>query len=278
MQLRRIPYLSHAILIAMTVFMLYPIAWMVASSFKESSTVFVDAASLIPNQWNFDNYINGWKGVAGVTFTTFFANTFLVVGIATVGSVLSSAVIAYGFSRIRFRGRNIWFVCMMLTMLLPYEIVMVPQYILFNQFGWINTYLPLIVPTFFGTPFFVFLMMQFIRSIPYDLDEAAEIDGCNKFMTFVRIIMPLILPAMMTCVIFSFYWRWDDFLAPLLYLNKVSLYTVSLAIKMFSDPDNVTDWGTLFAMSTLSLIPVIVVFFVFQRYIVEGIHTSGLKG
>lgn len=278
MRLRRTPVVSHAILIALTVSMLYPVAWMVASSFKESASVFVDAASLIPNQWNFDNYVNGWKGVAGVTFTTFFANTFFVVCLSTVGSVLSSAVIAFGFSRIRFRGRNVWFVCMMLTMLLPYEIVMVPQYVLFNQFGWINTYLPLIIPTFFGTPFFVFLMMQFIRSIPYDLDEAAEIDGCNKFMTFIRIIMPLILPAMMTCVIFSFYWRWDDFLAPLLYLNKVSLYTVSLAIKMFSDPDNVTDWGALFAMSTLSLIPVCLAFFAFQRYIVEGIHTSGLKG
>jgi len=278
MKLRRIPVLSHAVLIALTASMLYPVVWMVASSFKESSSVFVDAASLIPNQWNFDNYIKGWKGVAGVTFTTFFANTFLIVGISTVGSVLSSAVIAFGFSRIRFRGRNLWFVCMMLTMLLPYEIVMVPQYIVFNQFGWINTYLPLIIPTFFGTPFFVFLMMQFIRTIPYDLDEAAEIDGCNKFMTFLRIILPLILPAMMTCVIFSFYWRWDDFLAPLLYLNKVSLYTVSLAIKMFSDPDNVTDWGALFAMSTLSLIPVCAMFFAFQRYIVEGIHTSGLKG
>jgi len=138
--------------------------------------------------------------------------------------------------------------------------------------------MPLIVPTFFGVPFFVFLMMQFIRSLPKELDEAAAIDGCSRFMIFSRIIVPLIVPAMMTCVIFSFYWRWDDFLGPLLYLNKVSMYPISLALKQFSDPDNVTNWGALFAMSTVSLIPVFAVFLFFQRYITEGIGSSGLKG
>ena len=146
-----------------------------------------------------------------------------------------------------------------------------------QPFGWINTYLPLI---FRRSSAAVLRLpdMQFIRSIPYDLDEAAKIDGCSRFTTFVRINLPLVLPAMMTSVIFSFYWRWDDFLAPLLYLNSLSLYTLSLAIKMFADPEAVTNWGNLFAMSVLSLLPVVVVFFIFQKYIVEGISTSGLKG
>lgn len=154
---------------------------------------------------------------------------------------------------------------------------MIPQYVMFNSFGWVNTYLPLIMPTFFGLPFFVFLIMQFIRTIPYDLDEAARIDGCNQFMIFYRIIVPLIVPAIMTSMIFSFYWRWDDFMAPLIYLQNPSKYTLALALKMFSDPEAVTNWGNMFAMSVLSLLPVTIIFFMFQRYIVEGISTSGLK-
>ena len=161
--------------------------------------------------------------------------------------------------------------------MLPFEVIMIPQYVMFNSFGWVNTYLPLIMPTFFGVPFFVFLIMQFIRTIPYDLDEAARIDGCNQFMIFYRIIVPLIVPAIMTSMIFSFYWRWDDFMAPLIYLQNPSKYTLALALKMFSDPEAVTNWGNMFAMSVLSLLPVTIIFFMFQRYIVEGISTSGLK-
>ncbi|MEF2245448.1 carbohydrate ABC transporter permease [Paenibacillus sp. IITD108] len=258
--------------------MLYPLIWMISSSLKESSQVFVEAQSLIPKGWHFENYVNGWKGFGGITFTTFFSNTFFVVIVSTIGSIISSTLIAYGFARIRFAWRNVWFVCMLLTMMLPFEVIMIPQYIMFNWFGWINTYYPLILPTFFGVPFFVFLTMQFIRSIPYELDEAARIDGCNRFEIFYRITIPLIVPALMTCAIFSFYWRWDDFMGPLLYLSSPTKYTLALALKMFSDPEAVTDWGALFAMSTLSLLPVTIIFFSFQRYIVEGISTSGLKG
>jgi len=266
------------ILVVLTFAMLYPLLWMVAGSFKDNSTIFTTAHSLIPNKWDFENYRIGWKGFAGISFATFFKNSLFVTIISTIGSVISSTLIAYGFARVKFAGRNLWFVCMMITMMLPYEIIMVPQYIMFNWAGWVNTYLPLIVPTFFGTPFFVFLIMQFIRSIPYELDEAAKIDGCSKFKLFTHITVPLIVPAMMTSVIFSFYWRWDDFMGPLLYLNNPRLYTVSLGLKMFSDPDSITNWSALFAMSTLSVVPVFIIFFMFQRYIVEGISTSGLKG
>nr|WP_233275806.1 carbohydrate ABC transporter permease [Salibacterium aidingense] len=258
--------------------MLYPLIWMLASSLKESSNVFVDAHSLIPSAWEFSNYVDGWKGFAGISFTTFYKNTFIIVGITTIGSIIFSAVAAYGFARINFTGRKMWFALMLMTMMLPFEMVMIPQYIMFNWFELIDTYLPLILPTFFGYPFFIFLMIQFIRTIPKELDQAARIDGCNTISIFFRIIVPLIVPAMMTSTIFSFYWRWDDFMAPLIYLQSPEKYPVSLALKLFSDPEAVTNWGALFAMTTLSLLPIMIIFFIFQRYIVDGISTSGLKG
>lgn len=269
--------IQHILMITFTLIMIYPLLWMVSSSFKESSTVFVDAHNLIPKEFKISNYLDGWEGFAGISFTTFFRNSFVITIIATFGSVVTSTIIAYGFSRIRFIGRRLWFVCMMLTLMLPFEMVMIPQYIMFNKFGWIDTYLPLILPTFFGTPFFIFLIMQFIHTIPRELDDAAKIDGCSNFGIFWRIIVPLIVPAMMTSAIFSFYWRWDDFMSPLIYLSTPEKYPVSLALKLFADPDSVTNWGAMFAMSTLSLVPIFVIFFIFQRYIVEGISTSGLK-
>ncbi len=269
--------IQHTIMIIFTLIMIYPLVWMFSSSLKESSSVFVDAHSLIPDGLHFENYILGWKGFGGISFSTFFINSAIISIIATIGSIASSAVIAYGFARIKFAGKTIWFVCMMLTMMLPFEMVMIPQYIMFNKFGWIDTYLPLILPTFFGIPFFIFLIMQFIRTIPMELDEAAKIDGCNNFSIFFRIIVPLIVPAMMTSAIFSFYWRWDDFMGPLIYLSTPEKYPVSLALKLFSDPNSVTNWGAMFAMSSLSIVPIFIIFFFFQRYIVDGISTSGLK-
>ncbi|GGC83999.1 putative ABC transporter permease protein YesQ [Thalassobacillus devorans] len=270
--------IQHVLMITFALIMIYPLVWMVSSSLKESSSVFVDAHSLIPKEFHFDNYVAGWKGFGGITFGTFFWNSTIISVLATVGSIISSTVIAYGFARIKFAGKKIWFVSMMLTMMLPFEMVMIPQYIMFNTFGWLDTYLPLILPTFFGIPFFIFLIMQFIKTIPKELDEAAKIDGCNNFQIFYRIIVPLVVPAMMTSAIFSFYWRWDDFMGPLIYLSTPEKYPVSLALKLFSDPNSVTNWGAMFAMSTLSILPIFIIFFFFQRYIVDGISSSGLKG
>lgn len=270
--------IQHVLLMAFTAIMIYPLLWMVGSSFKESANVFVNAHQLFPEEWNFSNYAQGWEGFGGISFATFYKNTFIIVTIATIGSILSSTIIAYGFARINFKFKKTWFAVMMMTMMLPFEMIMIPQYVMFNWFGWIDTYLPLILPTFFGIPFFIFLIIQFIRTIPKELDQAARIDGCNTFSIFTRIIVPLVVPAMMTAAIFSFYWRWDDFMAPLLYIQSPEKYPVSLALKLFSDPEAVTNWGAMFAMTTLSLLPIMVIFFIFQRYIVEGISTSGLKG
>ena len=258
--------------------MIYPLIWMVMSSFKENNEIFSDASSLIPSYFKFENYSNGWAGFAGISFSVLFRNSFIISIIGTIGAVFSSAVVAFGFARTRFRSRAFWFVCMLITMMLPFQIIMIPQYIIFNQLGWVGTFLPLIVPSYFGGAFFIFLIVQFIYGIPRDLDEAAKIDGCSYYGIFARIILPLIVPALVTCAIFSFMWKWDDFLGSLLYLNKPSTYPVSLALKMFADPTSISDWGAMFAMATLSVVPIFVIFIFFQKYLVEGISTEGLKG
>ena len=270
--------LYHVVCLLLCVVMLYPLLWMVFSSFKETSAVFTTAATLFPERWTVDNYINGWRGFLGTSFGTFFKNSLFVTVVATIGAVFSSVIIAFGFARLKFRGSKLWFACMMLAMMLPFQVLMVPQYLLYNKLGWVGTYLPLIVPFFFGQGFFIFLDVQFIQGIPRELDEAARIDGCSTWGLFLRIILPLVVPALVTSGVFSFIWRWEDFLAPLLYLNRVPSYTMAIALKMFSDPTAQSDWGAMFAMSTLSLVPAFLIFAMFQKYLVEGIATSGLKG
>lgn len=190
----------------------------------------------------------------------------------------ASAVVAYGFARVKFTGRNFWFALMLLTLMLPVQVQIIPQYIMFSELDWINTFYPLLLPRLGGQAFFIFMIIQFIRGIPTELDEAALIDGCGKGGIFFRIILPQLKPALVTAAIFSFYWTWEDFLTPLLYLTEPRLFTVSLALRAFSDLSGQTDWGAIFAMSSLSLVPVFVIFVLFQRYLVEGIATTGIKG
>lgn len=270
--------LFHIVCLLFAVTALYPIFWMISSSLKESSQVFIDAASLIPEGFHIENYINGWNGFGGVTFGTFFMNTLIVVGFNVFGTVLACPLIAYGFARLSFVGKKFWFGTIMISLMLPGQIILIPQYIMFNAIGWVDTWLPLIVPSYFGSAFFVFQHIQFIRSIPTALDEAATIDGCGKFRIYKDIILPLIKPSIITSVIFSFYWGWDNFFGSLVYLNTPQKFTMSIALRLFSDPSGLTDWGAMFAMGMLSVIPPIAIFFVFQRYIVEGISTQGLKG
>ncbi len=274
--IHRINY--HILVIVFGSVMIYPLIWMLMSSFKETNTIFRNVSKLIPDKFIVENYINGWKGFGGVSFGTFFKNSFIVTITATVGAVFSSSIVAYGFSRFQFKFGKPLFVCMLLSMMLPYQIVMVPQYIMFNKLGWSGTYLPLTVPYFFGQGFFIFLIMQFIDRIPRELDEAAKIDGCSYYAIFSKIILPLISPACITSAIFSFMWRWDDFLGSLLYLNKPTLYTISYALKLFCDPSSTSDYGAMFAMAVLSILPIMVLFIAFQKYLVDGISTSGLKG
>lgn len=258
--------------------MIYPVLWMITGSLKNNTEILNSSLTLIPPNWRWDNYATGWKGFAGIGFGTFFKNSFIIACISTFGTVISSACVAYGFSRIKFKGRKIWFSAMIGSMMLPGQILMIPQYILYNKLGLVPSVVPLLLPHFFGQAFFIYQMMQFMVSIPKELDEAATIDGCSRYSIFTRILFPLLKPAIITTIIIQFYWKWDDFMGPLIYLSKPASYTVSIAIKLFADSASTTDYGAMFAMSTLSLLPVFFIFLFFNKYLVTGISTSGLKG
>ncbi len=271
-------FLYHIFVFGFAILLLYPVIWLLMSSFKVSEQIFITADSLLPDPFIFSNYAQGWQGFGGHNFGVFIKNTLVFVVLVVIGTLLSSSLIAYGFARLKFFGRKFWFGVMIFTLLLPGEVIMVPQYIIFSHLGWLNSLKPLVVPAYFGHPFFIFLLVQFIRTIPRELDEAAIIDGCNTFQIYYRIILPLITPALATSAIFTFYWTWDNLLGPLLYLNSPSKYTVSMALNMFLSNETVSNWGAMFAMSIVTLIPVFVIFFIFQKYVVDGISTSGLKG
>lgn len=269
----------HVLVCAFGLVMIYPLVWMVMSSFKDTNTIFTTATSLIPEKFTLQNYVNGWKGFAKVGFGTFFKNSLFISITATIGTVLSSSVVAYGFARCKFPGRKLLFAAMLASMMLPAQVLMIPQYLWYQKLNWVGTNLPLIVPYCFAIQgFFVYMMTNFIEGIPRELDEAAKIDGCSYYTIFTKIIFPLMVPTMITGCIFSFMWRWDDFLSALLYVNKSAKYPVSLALKLFCDPGSSSDYGAMFAMASLSILPSVLIFIFFQRYLVEGISTSGLKG
>ncbi|MDL2302279.1 carbohydrate ABC transporter permease [Lachnospiraceae bacterium OttesenSCG-928-D06] len=269
----------HVLVCSLGFVMIYPLLWMVLSSFKETNTIFATAGELLPRTFVLENYINGWKGFGKVSFGVFFKNSLFISCVATVGTVFSSALVAYGLSRCKFFGRKLLFGAMLVSMMLPAQVLMIPQYLWYQQLGWVGSYLPLIVPYYFAIQgFFIYLMLNFIDGIPKELDEAAKIDGCSRYGFFGRVILPLTVPAMITGVIFSFIWRWDDFLSALLYVNKTEKYPVSLALKLFSDPGSSSDYGAMFAMATLSLLPITLIFIFLQKYLVDGIATTGLKG
>lgn len=265
------------VLLLGAVAMLYPLLWMVSSSFKPEDLIFSDV-NLWPREVTLSNFVTGWAG-PGVSFTHFFTNSFVLSISAVIGNVLSCSLAAYAFARLDFTLRRFWFALMLGSIMLPQQVLTIPQYTLFHELGWINTVLPLIVPRFFAVEaFFVFLMVQFIRNIPRDLDDAARIDGAGPFRIYANIILPLSMPALVTTAIFTFIWTWDDFFSQLLYLSDVQKYTVPLGLRLYLDSTYGSTWGPLLAMSTLSLVPAFVFFLVFQRLLVEGIATSGLKG
>ena len=267
----------HVLVTAASLLMLYPLFWMLSSSFKPNAEIFVTVGNLIPEIFTTENYINGWRGFAGLSFGVYFRNSLIVATLSSLGAVISSAMVGFGLARLHFPGRNAWFVAMIITMMLPGQVMMIPRFVLFNKMGWVGTFLPLTVPAFFGSAFDIFLVMQFIRGIPRDLDEAARIDGCSWYGIFVYILIPMIIPALVTVGILTFINAWGDFMGSLLYLNEPSMYTVAYALKLFSDSAG-TDFGATFAMSVLSLVPILVIFFFFQKQLVEGISTQGLKG
>jgi len=268
----------HLLLASFGIVMIYPILWMFFGSFKPTAEIFSDTG-LWPRTWFPDNYNQGWSGMPRVDFGSFFGNSFVVSLLVVVFNIGSCSIVAYAFARMRFALQGLWFAVMLVTMMLPTQVTLIPQYLLFHELGWTNTYLPLTVPHLFAiSSFFVFLLIQFIRGLPRELDEAATIDGCSAFGIYWRIVMPLCAPAIITTGIFSFIWTWDDFFSQLIYINDIEKYTVPLGLRLFLDGTGGSQWGPMFAMSMLSLIPSFLVFLFAQKHFVQGIATSGLKG
>lgn len=265
----------HLFLIVLSVLMTYPIIWWLGASLKDATEM--NLPTLFPATPIWDNYIQGWQSKSNYTFATFFKNSLVMGILCVIGSVASASICGFGFGRLRFKGRNILFAVLMVTMMLPGQVTIVPQFIYYHKLGLVDSIVPLVLPYCLGGPFFIYLVVQFVRGIPKDLDEAAKIDGASLFTVYSRIIVPLIKPPLVTVAIFTFIWSWDDFFSQVLYLSSVEKFTVSLALRMFMDQFEVK-WGQLFAMSFLSIMPLVIVFMLAQKHFVEGIATTGLKG
>lgn len=264
----------YVLLICMSLVYLVPLYWMVSTSFKLTEDIAKYPPDIIPNPLTFGNYPDA---INRVPFFTFLKNTLTIVAASLVGTLLSCSLVAYGFSRINWKGRDIVFILVLATMMLPYQVTMVPVYLVMKTLGWINTLYPLTVPTFFGSAFNIFLLRQFFMTIPIELSEAAKIDGANEFYIYSRLILPLTRPALTAVAIFTLLNSWNDFLAPLIYLNDESLYTLSLGLQYFRTSFGV-EMGSMMAMATIMTLPIIAIFFFCQRYFIQGITLTGIKG
>ena len=261
------------LMLVFVVVALFPFAWMLSSSFKEEKEMFVFPIQWIPTVFHTENYSTAWNMV---NFGGAMLNSLKISGIITIGQLLTSATAAYAFAKIPFRGRSKVFLGYLATMMVPFQVVMIPQFILFRQLGINNTHLALILPGIFSV-FGVFMLRQFFQGIPDEMIEAARLDGCNEFMILVRIILPLSGAALSSLAIFTFRWQWNDYLAPLIYLNEKKLFPVTIALAQFR-MENMTLYTLIMAGSVISLVPVVVLFLFTQKYLIEGITMSGLKG
>jgi multiple sugar transport system permease protein len=260
--------------------MIYPVLWWFGATLKSNEEMANPGILPITPLWR--NYVDGWFALPKYSFAHFYMNTFELVAILVVVSIISCSLAAFGFARLDFPLRNFWFSIVLVTLMLPSQVTLIPQYSMFKSFGWINTYMPFIVPHALaggiGGSFFIFLLVQFIRGIPKELDESAKMDGCSWFGIYWRIILPLTKPALVTVAIYCFLWNWDDFFGHLLYISTVSKFTVGLALKMFIDGESAVPWGQLLAMSLVSVMPAVCLFFAAQKYFVDGIASGAVKG
>ena len=269
---------KYSFLSAVGLIMIYPMVWLFFSSFKSNNEIF-GSLNLFPGKFIWDSYSNGWKGSGQFGYSVFFMNSFKLVLPTVVFTVLSSIVVAYGFARFNFPFKGPLFGLMISTLMLPNAVIIIPRYLLFKKFGWLDTYLTFSIPAIFACyPFFIFMMVQFFRGIPRELDESARIDGCNVLTILLRILLPLSKPAIVSAAVFQAVWTWEDFFNSLIYINSVRKFTVSLALRMSLDTVASTNWNEVLAMSVVSILPCVLIFFLAQKYFVEGISTTGLKG
>lgn len=258
--------------------LIYPLVWLFFASFKTNDEIF-GSLSLLPNNFSWDAYVNGWKGSGQFGYGVFLTNTFKLVIPTVFFTVVSSSLVAYGFARFNFRFKKPLFALMISTLMLPNTVIIIPRYLQFEKLGWLNSYLPFIVPAIFACyPFFIFMLVQFFRGIPRDLDESAFLDGCGRLRFLVSILLPLSKSALFSVVIFQFIWTWNDFFNSLIYIDSVKKFPLSLGLRMSLDATTSINWNQIIAMSIISIIAPVLLFFFAQKHFVEGIATTGLKG
>lgn len=271
-------FLCYAVLIIVGFMMVYPLIWMVGASFKTNSEIF-SSIGFIPLAPTMNGYIRGFKGYEGMTLLHFMGNTYKFVIPKVILTVVSAVITAYGFARFQFVGKKFSFAVLLSTLFLPQVVLNVPQYILFNQLGWLDSYLPLVIPSMLaGDTYFVYMLIQFLRGVPKELEEAAKIDGCNVMQTLWYVIVPMLKPSIVSCALFQFMWASNDFMGPLIYVNTVAKYPVSIFLRMSMDADVGFEWNRVLAMSLIAIMPSLFVFFAAQNSFVDGIAAGGVKG
>lgn len=268
----------YTVLILVGFVMFYPMLWMVGASFKASNNEIYSTISFLPKSPSFQAYIDGWTAT-GNPYSLYLINTFKIVIPKVAGAVVASVVTAYGFSRFEFPGKTFWFSILLATLFLPQVVLNIPQFLLFRTWGWTNSYLPLVVPAFFGAePYFIFMLVQFMRSVSRELEEAAEIDGCNSLERLVYIVVPMVKPTIVSVALFQFMWAFNDFQGPLIYIDSVKKYPTSLGLRLLTDAETGFEWNKVLALSVITLLPSLIVFFLAQDQFVDGIAAGGVKG
>jgi multiple sugar transport system permease protein len=266
-------WLSHAVLIVVGIGFALPFYWLISTAVKTDREVFAVPPIWIPHEWHWENYL---KSLTYIPFALYTWNTLVICVLNVVGTVLSCSLVAYALSRIRWKGRDFVFYSLIVTMILPPQVTMIPSFAIFKWLHWIGTNLPLIVPSFFGGAFFIFLLRQFFLTIPNELSDAARIDGCSEFAIYWRMILPLSKPALATVGLLTFIGSWNDFLGPLLYLNDDRTYTLALGLQRFQTQHG-AEWSMLMAASTIMVIPIVIIFFFAQKTFIQGITLTGIK-
>jgi oligogalacturonide transport system permease protein len=270
--------IRYALLIVVGLIMLYPLIWLIGASFKTNSEIFGNAG-FIPSEPTLDGYIKGWQTSTPYTFGRFFLNSMWIIIPKVIGTAISCTLVAYGFARFEFPFKKLLFASVVGILLLPNVVTRIPQYILFRDLGWLDTFLPLWVPSALaGDAFFVFMLVQFLRAIPRDMEEAARVDGANSLQTLIFIVVPMLAPALISVCLFQFMWTMNDFLGPLIYISSVDKYPVSLGLKLSIDTTESFEWNRILAMSVLTILPALIVFFLAQKHFIEGISAGGVKG
>ena len=268
-------FLRYLIVSMLSLFFLVPFLWMVSTSFKDSGQAYTFPPQLIPQPFTLDNYRALWGGQ--LPFDLFYRNTTIIVIFVEIGTLLSCTLVAFSFARLQWRGRNFWFVVLVATLMLPFQVVLIPTYIIFRILGWLDTFLPLIVPAFFGNAFYIFLLRQYFMSLPKELEDAARVDGASTLRILWQIFLPLSTPVLLTVSMFTFVGTWNDFLGPLLYLSTLEKMTISVGLAIYEGRRS-PNWPGLMAGATLAMLPILVLFLLFQRYFVKGIVLTGMTG